>query len=1005
MTVAIRNPKEIYRPNDVFEGEITLVNNERDKQGNVKPANVKSVQIQFFEHVAVASNELGTYTVFLDESHEEVKGKQVGRSLDINTWKDVELGAEPVTLPFSVQVPGGYHSNLGRQPAPYNKDWFVGVSILQKTGMIPIPNFVRIFPVDGSDRTSNLLNSVRIIGEETANAHPSSAPVQSYSPPVAAPVQAAAPEPAKKGGMFGKFNIGGAIGGLKIGIGTPAAQPAAAPTSIPMAGVPPVRVRGTTRRRGADYAGKISMTVAIKDPKPVYRPGDVLEGEITLVNNQREKNGEVKPTTVKSVDVYFWEHVPVAEKELGTFQINLDYVEGDAMVGKPLGRGITVDAWKGTELGAAPITLPFSVQVPGGWHSNLGRQPVPYNKDWFVAIAINQKTGMVGTPGFSRIFPVDGSDREADLFNDVAILGEMAPAQPQPGMVQMTSYAEPAVPAPVQATAPEPAKKGGMFGKINIGGAIGGFGKSLKIGIGTPAAQPAQASIPVASAPPVRVRGTTRRRGADYGGKISMSVAFRDPKPVYRPGDVLEGEITLVNNQREKNGEVKPTTVKSVDVYFWEHVPVAEKELGTFQINLDYVEGDAVVGKPIGRGITLDAWKGTELGAAPVTLPFSVQVPGGWHSNLGRQPVPYNKDWFVAIAINQKTGMVGTPGFSRIFPVDGSDRESDLFNDVNILTGAPTSPESLIAQEMAPSIPVPAVVQAPAVFSEIENREIQQAPAVQEALTPQFVQAMPEAPVVQEPLAPQIVQAMPEIPVIQEPLAPQIAQAMPEIPLVQEPLAPQIAQDIPEAPAVEDLMAILSLNPPAIPSAPVTEIATQAPFFEAPPQSAEPVTFAPAPPMEASQNPPVTPIAAPAALFEEIPPVTIVPSPPEARVLAPAPVVPIPEVVPSPPRAKPVAIAPRPPVEAAPVPSLSFPPMEQVPAQVEPPKKGKKTGPIDYHEECLNTWGKWVPIPVDEIARKFGLTLSNVMKLINIWIKENVPLKYDGFENTLTLAG
>ncbi|NMC07143.1 MAG: hypothetical protein GYA24_18145, partial [Candidatus Lokiarchaeota archaeon] len=102
MAVAIRGPKDMYRPGDVFEGEITLVNNDRDKDGKIKPVKVKSVQVVFFEHVPVASNEIGKVTYFLDESHEEVSGKIIGKPIEGDAWTGRELHDVPVRLPFSV---------------------------------------------------------------------------------------------------------------------------------------------------------------------------------------------------------------------------------------------------------------------------------------------------------------------------------------------------------------------------------------------------------------------------------------------------------------------------------------------------------------------------------------------------------------------------------------------------------------------------------------------------------------------------------------------------------------------------------------------------------------------------------------------------------------------------------------------------------------------------------------------------------------------------------------
>ncbi|NMC06213.1 MAG: hypothetical protein GYA24_13440, partial [Candidatus Lokiarchaeota archaeon] len=321
------------------------------------------------------------------------------------------------------RVPGGFHSNLGRQPVPYNKDWFVGVAFHQKTGLIAVPNFVRIFPVDGSDRTSNLLNSVRVLGTPQAIAE---APVAMPTPATLGTeaVQAISPGPASTKGLSARFNIGGALGKLNITVGGGNAKPAAVASPATgmsaVAAPPPLRAAGTVKRPGADF-GKISMDVAIKDPKPLYRPGDVLAGELTLLNKQREKDGDVKPTKVKSVEVCFWEHVPLDEHDIAPFTFCSDYDNvANGYKGKIVGRSISIDAWKGVELGAEPVTLPFSVQVPGGFHSNLGRQPVPYNKDWFVGIIIFQKTGLVPKPGFARIVPVEGSDRESDLFNDLA---------------------------------------------------------------------------------------------------------------------------------------------------------------------------------------------------------------------------------------------------------------------------------------------------------------------------------------------------------------------------------------------------------------------------------------------------------------------------------------------------------------------------------------------------------------------------------------------------------
>ncbi len=157
MQVTIKNPKPVYNPGDLLEGEITIRNADKDKKGNTKPAKMKFVQVSFAEHIFIPENTLGTFNVFLDGTRDDFRGKQLGKEIELPEWKGVEFtNDQPITKPFAVKVLGGWHNNLGGQMP--SKDWYVIVCIREKTGLIGTPKFTRILPVQNSDRGSTLLN-------------------------------------------------------------------------------------------------------------------------------------------------------------------------------------------------------------------------------------------------------------------------------------------------------------------------------------------------------------------------------------------------------------------------------------------------------------------------------------------------------------------------------------------------------------------------------------------------------------------------------------------------------------------------------------------------------------------------------------------------------------------------------------------------------------------------------------------------------------------------------
>jgi hypothetical protein len=158
MKVEITNPKAEYKPGDTMEGIISLTNPDKDRKGIPKPAKMKFVQINFAEHMYVSDNEFGKWSVFLDSNHESFEGKMVGKEIELAEWKNVEFkDNNPISKPFSIKVPGGWHSNLG-QKNPGNNDWFVIMTIREKTGLIGTPKFNRIIPVANSDRTADFMN-------------------------------------------------------------------------------------------------------------------------------------------------------------------------------------------------------------------------------------------------------------------------------------------------------------------------------------------------------------------------------------------------------------------------------------------------------------------------------------------------------------------------------------------------------------------------------------------------------------------------------------------------------------------------------------------------------------------------------------------------------------------------------------------------------------------------------------------------------------------------------
>src|SRR5271157_1362911 len=189
MSVSIRNPKNVYKPGDLLEGEITIWNPDRDRKGNPKPAKLKFVQMTFAEHARVAENQQGLFTVYLEGTREMFKGKMLGKEIDLPEWKGEEFKDNtPITKPFSVKVPGGWHNNLGGQLP--SKDWYVICCIREKTGMIGEPKFTRIFPVLNSDRASTLFDpntktggviSPKITGKKSATSATTPNPIPEES--------------------------------------------------------------------------------------------------------------------------------------------------------------------------------------------------------------------------------------------------------------------------------------------------------------------------------------------------------------------------------------------------------------------------------------------------------------------------------------------------------------------------------------------------------------------------------------------------------------------------------------------------------------------------------------------------------------------------------------------------------------------------------------------------------------------------------------------------------
>lgn len=157
MQVQITNPKPVYNPGDMMEGIITLINQDKDRKGIPKPSKMKYVKVSFAEHVRLGENEFGAWHVFLDSNRENFDGKMVGKEMELDQWKNVEFKDNtPISKPFAVKVPGGWRSNLG-QKNPSN-DWFVIMTIQEKTGLIGTPKFNRIIPVANSDRTADFMN-------------------------------------------------------------------------------------------------------------------------------------------------------------------------------------------------------------------------------------------------------------------------------------------------------------------------------------------------------------------------------------------------------------------------------------------------------------------------------------------------------------------------------------------------------------------------------------------------------------------------------------------------------------------------------------------------------------------------------------------------------------------------------------------------------------------------------------------------------------------------------
>lgn len=151
---------------------------------------------------------------------------------------------------------------------------------------------------------------------------------------------------------------------------------------------------------------KIKFNVGIKDPKDLLKPGDIIEG-ILYLQNVHEK----KDLTIKQLDFLFFEHVYIPKDEQGT---NFAYIDS---IGKIGARTIKHEKTQiGEKLKSGETKeIPFSVKVPGGFHSNLGGQNP--SKDWFVGFAIATKSKLFPSYQYNRIIPIQNSDRAANWLD------------------------------------------------------------------------------------------------------------------------------------------------------------------------------------------------------------------------------------------------------------------------------------------------------------------------------------------------------------------------------------------------------------------------------------------------------------------------------------------------------------------------------------------------------------------------------------------------------------
>ncbi|MHA1150271.1 MAG: hypothetical protein ACTSR8_18750 [Promethearchaeota archaeon] len=378
---------------------------------------------------------------------------------------------------------------------------------------------------------------------------------------------------------------------------------------------------------------KFKLELKIKNPQPVYNPGDLLEGEITVINRGKKK-GVPRPGKIKWIGISFAEHVPIEEGDSNQWNVSL---KEETFNGKLLGKEIKLPGFKNIELSdATPYTQPFSIRIPGGWHSNRGGQNP--SKDWYVVMVIRLNTKMIGIPKYVRIFPVPNSDRSADWLDGIEIIGEMQSVSHSTVSTQLTSQQEVSTSGPPTATAQEV--------KMRENG-IKGIFKS----------------------------------------KYDLQLAIKNPKSMYNPGDIIEGEI-IITNRQQKKGVPKPGKVKWVGISFAENVPVADGEPGGWDIQIGMNEFS---GKLLGKEYKVPEWNKVDLpNNNPIKKPFKVKIPGGWHNNRGGQHP--NKDWYVIMCIRLNTKMIGIPKWAGIIPVPNSDRSADWLNDVQVIGGSAPEP-------------------------------------------------------------------------------------------------------------------------------------------------------------------------------------------------------------------------------------------------------------------------------------------------------------------------